>query len=711
MHKAFFKTCVIPCEKLSTEDIENYKLSLIKNKDNTSEEDTSKNDKICKDDTISTNENKCKDKTTSKSDKTPKEDKISKDDKMFKEIKTSKDKNSSTDDEPAKKKQKMNTNRIDVLKLVLSREGETDKFKSQFKSSLKPNKEIVSARIEDVPMEIDCDASTESANSSAISVRQRIFVIDPRKMMNDDKYLLYVNVFADNLFKHQTNGMKKSAIPVKLSTNGPKPSQSTKINGVKLPLNNKNNVKGNLIEIEKLYKKYFSKSVQDTIVTIANILNIISMSNKHHKARMDESFKKRSEAEKLKERCDANRLHARHKKILETKLKNNFINVVSSFAESEFESAFQMFFLSILTVLRVLDQPKFRKGSIFKNLVLLLWNSLKNSEYNHPKIFSMFRSKAFRPDCIDLISLIEDSRDSDPGVTDRMTLFFVSTVNSREYFQTVIDAVTSDSNEDLSLLIDNAAFQCCVNSKFKDPIDSTTEQHSNDKIPAPEAIQNPINSNETIQHWILAKNPDGTYQQIPVLNGNKSQTIGNTAVEPSTVTSQPLNNFYESFSSSLQKKTSESSTPKVMSTKKCIVVTSTISNSPLVQVTASSSGTATTIPTFVTFKPSQINKSMANSALIRAEGNTIVLGNKQFQLLKGSASQMRAVVNGTSILLKSPTSSIIKCYARSCNSAATIMCSSCTMVKYCSHNCQRRDWYDGHINECERLLNIRQTRP
>ena len=37
-----------------------------------------------------------------------------------------------------------------------------------------------------------------------------------------------------------------------------------------------------------------------------------------------------------------------------------------------------------------------------------------------------------------------------------MSLFFLSTAIGQEYFQAVIDAVTGDSNEDLSLLIDNA---------------------------------------------------------------------------------------------------------------------------------------------------------------------------------------------------------------------------------------------------------------
>ncbi|XP_060877923.1 uncharacterized protein LOC132950461 isoform X2 [Metopolophium dirhodum] len=722
-NNAVFNKCEVSVLKLTAEDIENYKLSLIKNKDPPKEDDNVlKQDKICK-----TN-------ITSKVDK------------KSKVTKTSKNSNTSIDSEPAKKKQKLDTNGIDVLKLVLSREGETHKFKSQFKSALKSNKEIASTNAEEVPMVIDCNEFTESSNSSAKNLNPRIWVIDPREMMDENNYIKWMNmILPDNKSKHSTNGQNK-LVAAKPSTSGPKPSSNgTKVNGIKHTLNGKNHEKGALTEIENVYKQYFSKSVQDTIVIIANILNIISMSNKHHKARMDECFKKKSEAEKLKERCDANRLHGRHKKILETKLKNNFINVVSTFKEPEFDSAFQMFFLSILTVLRVLEQPKFRKGSIFKNLVLLLWNSLKNSEYNHPKIYNMFRSKTFRPDCIDLISLIEDSRDTDPEVTDRMSLFFVSTVNSREYFQAVIKAVTSDSNEDLALLIDDATFQCCINSKFKDPVDSSIVQHSNSKIPVTQTIQSssklkdPVDSStvqhsnykipvtqtiqssvnsEKIQHWFLTKNPDGTYQQIPVLNCSNSQTIDNNGIEPSIVTSQPINNFYttSSIHSSLQKKASELTTSKVIPTKKCIVVTPTISNGPLVQVTASSTETATSTATtskILTFKPSIQNKTVMNSSspLHRVEGSTIVFGNKQYQLVKGPSGHMRAVVNGTNLLLKSQPTTIVKCYARDCNHSATIMCSSCTTVKYCSHNCQRLDWYARHINDCDRLLSKKQTRP
>lgn len=87
-----------------------------------------------------------------------------------------------------------------------------------------------------------------------------------------------------------------------------------------------------------------------------------------------------------------------------------------------------------------------------------------------PEFFSMLESNNFRLDCINLMWEIEDCKENDPGVTDRLTLFFVTSVNSQKYFQKIIDTVVSKSTVDLEILIDEASFQCCVNSMFKDPI-------------------------------------------------------------------------------------------------------------------------------------------------------------------------------------------------------------------------------------------------
>jgi len=65
---------------------------------------------------------------------------------------------------------------------------------------------------------------------------------------------------------------------------------------------------------------------------------------------------------------------------------------------------------------------------------------------------------------------IENSQDNDPGITDRLIFFFVTSEDSQKYFKRIVDAIVSQSEEDLEILIDEAFFQCCVNSMFKDPI-------------------------------------------------------------------------------------------------------------------------------------------------------------------------------------------------------------------------------------------------
>ncbi|XP_003242888.1 uncharacterized protein LOC100576056 [Acyrthosiphon pisum] len=657
MKKSMFTEVEVSLMKLTKEDIENFKLSLIKKKDNI-----------------------------------PKEEVIN--------------------DEPAEKKQKLNRNGIDVFKSVLSRESETHKFESQLNSSLKPIKKTAFTNMEEVPTVIDCDESTKSGNSSAKNVWPRINVIDVRKMMEKDKYINWMNTLGikPKLIKNGNTNL----VVAKPSTSKINPSShSTKVNGLKYPLNDENNVGGNLIEIEKILKKYFGRSVLNTVVVIANIVNIISISNKHLKEQMDEAIKKISEAEKLKVRCDAYRTHEMHKKILETKLKTNFEYIISSFAESEFDLAFKLLFLSILTVLRILDQPKYGKARIFNKLLLTLSTSLKNGEYNHPKMLSIFRSRKLRPECIEIIKIIEDRRDSDPEIVIRMPLFFVSSVDKRQYFQAATDIVTGKLNENLELLIDDAILQCSIDSKCKNVVDSSTVKLSNCKLPVTKTIQSPINCGIITEPTFQFKNLN---KLIPALNVNKVRTIGNAGVEPSIETTQRLNNFYNPFSSSPQKEMSESSSSTVMPIQKCTVLTPIISNSPLyLHQTASSSDTATPVPSkrlFLIPNTSIQNiKTEPDSSPHITQGNTIVINKQTYKIGRLPPTRKRSVDVGTHLAGKQPTTDVIKCYMNKCENSAKIMCSNCKIVKYCSLSCQQQHWIIKHIDECDNLRRLNQALP
>lgn len=337
------------------------------------------------------------------------------------------------------KKINQTENEINTLKLVLTRKKGTDQFKSQLKFTLNNEKcNASSTTVTEIEsMKNVCEGSTKSVSSN--SKIGQIKCRDLKTMIEDHKYTIYM----ENFFN------KNSVVPLYSTV-----------------------VRGNVLihEIEKLYNKYFKKPVQDSIIIIANILNIIIICNKNYKSQMDKLFMKPNSSEKCTERLNAKNLHSMHTNNLETILKKHFIYIVSSIVNTEFELTIKMISLSILIIFIVLDHPKFNITNIFKMLVFVLNKSLKNSEFEYPEFYSIINSDSFNSDCYGLLSLIESSRDKDPSITDRMAFFFVSTVNGQEYFKTVINAITSDSNEDIKLLIDNAELQYYVNSKFNAPL-------------------------------------------------------------------------------------------------------------------------------------------------------------------------------------------------------------------------------------------------
>lgn len=105
---------------------------------------------------------------------------------------------------------------------------------------------------------------------------------------------------------------------------------------------------------------------------------------------------------------------------------------------------------------------------------------------------------------------------------------------------------------------------------------------------------------------------------------------------PSTL-SKPLNTYYETFSNSLTKVSSESiiPIPKVVVPKVNVVTSPSKTNAALAQ------GTGTTI---VALKSAIQNlKPISTTTVQKPEGNTIVVGNKQYQLVRRSPNKTNGV--------------------------------------------------------------------
>jgi len=111
---------------------------------------------------------------------------------------------------------------------------------------------------------------------------------------------------------------------------------------------------------------------------------------------------------------------------------------------------------------------------------------------------------------------------------------------------------------------------------------------------------------------------------------NKIQKTANITLEPSS-SHQPLNKFYESFSNSLLRVSSESITPKAIAPKVSVVASPSIA----------STSAATTL---LAFKPTIHNiKPITTTTIQRPEGNTIMVGNKQYQLVRRPLNQVKTV--------------------------------------------------------------------
>lgn len=307
-------------------------------------------------------------------------------------------------------------------------------------------------------MKIVCDEPLKTIKSTTPEI-SLVYCCNISKLMDASNLEKYYEAFelSNNISKMIEKDENKIAVsnPINLITKCMKQTKYTSI-----------------IEIENLYQKYFYKSVKDNIVIIANILNIILLCNEQHIERLKPVNRKQSVV-KFKNRCDM-MIFFKHKSILECEFNKYFRDIISGFVNSEVELGFKMLFMSVLSVHKRLVQStlnkNFKRDIYYKNQILLLWNTLKKSGFENDKVFNMINSNSFFSDCIDLINLIEDSQPSDPSITHRLSLFFVTLAHTKSYFQLVIDAL-GNTLQDIALLLNVAVSQYCINSEFINSLD------------------------------------------------------------------------------------------------------------------------------------------------------------------------------------------------------------------------------------------------
>lgn len=222
-----------------------------------------------------------------------------------------------------------------------------------------------------------------------------------------------------------------------------------------------------LLELKKMYTKYFNKAVQDNTVIIGHILNMIALSKKQLVLQTNKAINN-------DEKIQAERLHAKQKEVLEYRLYLNFVQVVIMFDEDDYNLAFLLFFLCIFMEFKVFDDPpEVDDLTIFRDLTQQILSSLKGNEEVYDCIIQAIKSKDFLDDCIDLLRLVENCQKN--KVTDKMALLSVSTLVGREHFQAAINLVNTNFDADLGELIDQGQVKFRNKSQFKDP--DTSNEH------------------------------------------------------------------------------------------------------------------------------------------------------------------------------------------------------------------------------------------
>lgn len=287
-----------------------------------------------------------------------------------------------------------------------------------------------------------------------------------------------------------------------------------------IPFNAPTNVKSSTMEskekkisfneIEYLYNRYFSRSLNDTIIIISNILTIILLSNKYHKSRMDELFLK---TDVQKERSDANVQHSEYKKVLNSKLKNLVKDLLSSLAKSEFKNTVKIIFLNIFKIFKILNQNKLNRNKLFNNLVVLLWKSLENGNFKHRKFNLILQYKSFYSECDNISYLIKDNRNKNLDITNHLSSYCGFIFNTQKYFKPIIDAVTSRSIVDLASLIDSCILEYYRKTlvKYQKNDYSSIDNCVIDKI-SETHIKNYWKHNKSVKLCMKAQASNETYQ-------------------------------------------------------------------------------------------------------------------------------------------------------------------------------------------------------
>ncbi|CAH1731954.1 unnamed protein product [Aphis gossypii] len=221
-----------------------------------------------------------------------------------------------------------------------------------------------------------------------------------------------------------------------------------------------------LLCFEQLHKKYFNKTVQDTLVINNNILFMNMLTNMHCISRVNLILSWKDKHVMTQKVHKLSVLYINYFKKLDKMLQTNIINLISIFEDSDYEHGFLMIILSLFIGLKMLSSNIFQKSNVLlSKLKKLQWEVTNDKNVNYNKVQTTLESDTFCSCYYKISELIGEGSHTDPNIVECWKLLFIPAVLKITYFHSVVDAIINATDIDkLENLLEEASNSVRQNS-------------------------------------------------------------------------------------------------------------------------------------------------------------------------------------------------------------------------------------------------------
>lgn len=209
-----------------------------------------------------------------------------------------------------------------------------------------------------------------------------------------------------------------------------------------------------LRRFEQLHRKYFKKSVQDTVIIINNIVFINLLANMHCMSRVNNILNMTDKCVMAQIVQSQTTMYIKYIKTLDDLLRKYCIDVVSIFENSDYEHALLMFTMSLYTGLQTFGSIVFKSGSVLLNkLERIQWSdtscdAVKKIDFDHNRILTTLKSETFYSCYHTFSTLIGQGSKTDPTVVKCWELFITPAIINMTHFLSTIEAIVNAADVD-----------------------------------------------------------------------------------------------------------------------------------------------------------------------------------------------------------------------------------------------------------------------